>query len=160
MTTKELMTQVGYDGLYNELRKLKNDDRPKVIEEIAKARSYGDLKENAEYHAAREKQSKIEGRIKEVEVKLQNANIVDIKSLVGTKSIRFGATVLLLRDDDTKEKKEYKIVGTDEADLENGTISIESPLATQIIGKEESEYVEISVPSGDKLYQIVSVEYK
>ena len=159
MTTKELMTQVGYDGLYNELRKLKNDDRPKVIEEIAKARSYGDLKENAEYHAAREKQSKIEGRIKEVEVKLQNANIVDIKSLVGTKSIRFGATVLLL-DDDTKEKKEYKIVGTDEADLEKGTISIESPLATQIIGKEESEYVEISVPSGDKLYQIVSVEYK
>ncbi|GLK62825.1 MULTISPECIES: transcription elongation factor GreA [Paracoccus] len=150
------MTRAGYDQLDEELRELRSVQRPAVIRAIAEAREHGDLSENAEYHAAREKQSFVEGRIKELEVILSRAEVIDPSKLSG--SIKFGATVTLL-DEDTEEERTYQVVGEAEADLERGLLNIRSPLARALIGKEEGDSVEVVTPGGEKSYEIISVRY-
>ena len=154
---KILLTRAGFDQLDEELRQLRGVERPSVIRAIAEAREHGDLSENAEYHAAREKQSFIEGRIKELEAIIGRAEVIDPAKLSG--SIKFGATVRLV-DEDTDEEKTYQIVGEHEADLERGLLNIRSPLARALIGKEEGDSVEVVTPGGQKGYEILSVEYK
>ena len=151
------MTRRGFDALDTELRQLKSVDRPAVIKAIAEAREHGDLSENAEYHAAREKQSFIEGRIKELEGLLGRAEVIDPTRLIG--SIKFGATVTLI-DEDTDEEKTYQIVGETEADIENGLLNIRSPLARALIGKEPGDSVEVRTPGGDRGYEVISVDYR
>ena len=151
------MTRRGFDALDAELRQLKSVDRPAVIKAIAEAREHGDLSENAEYHAAREKQSFIEGRIKELEGVLGRAEVIDPTRLSG--SIKFGATVTLL-DEDTDEEKTYQIVGETEADIENGLLNVRSPLARALIGKEAGDSVEVRTPGGDRGYEVISVEFR
>ena len=151
------MTRRGFDALDAELRQLKSVDRPAVIKAIAEAREHGDLSENAEYHAAREKQSFIEGRIKELEGLLGRAEVIDPTRLIG--SIKFGATVTLI-DEDTDEEKTYQIVGETEADIENGLLNIRSPLARALIGKEPGDSVEVRTPGGDRGYEVISVDYR
>ena len=151
------MTRRGFDALDTELRQLKSVDRPAVIKAIAEAREHGDLSENAEYHAAREKQSFIEGRIKELEGLLGRAEVIDPTRLSG--SIKFGATVTLI-DEDTDEEKTYQIVGETEADIENGLLNIRSPLARALIGKEPGDSVEVRTPGGDRGYEVISVEFR
>lgn len=151
------MTRRGFDALDTELRQLKSVDRPAVIKAIAEAREHGDLSENAEYHAAREKQSFIEGRIKELEGLLGRAEVIDPTRLSG--SIKFGATVTLI-DEDTDEEKTYQIVGETEADIENGLLNIRSPLARALIGKEPGDSVEVRTPGGDRGYEVISVDYR
>ncbi len=151
------MTPAGYAALEEELRTLKSVERPAVIRAIAEAREHGDLSENAEYHAAREKQSFIEGRIKELESILSRAEVIDVARLSGP--IKFGATVTLL-DEDTEEEKTYTIVSEHEADLEKGRLNIRSPLARALIGKEEGDTVEVNTPGGQRSYEIVSVRYE
>lgn len=151
------MTRSGYDQLDEELRELKGNDRPAVIRAIAEAREHGDLSENAEYHAAREKQSFIEGRIKELEMILSRAEVIDPSRLSG--SVKFGATVRLV-DEDTDEEKTYTIVGETEADLERGRLNIRSPLARALIGKDEGDSVEVVTPGGDKSYEILSIRFE
>ncbi|PPB82430.1 transcription elongation factor GreA [Albidovulum inexpectatum] len=150
------MTRAGYAALDEELRTLKTVDRPAVIKAIAEAREHGDLSENAEYHAARERQSFIEGRIKELESILSRADVIDPAKLSG--SIKFGATVTLI-DEDTEEERTYQIVGEAEADIERGLLNIRSPLARALIGKDEGDSVEVRTPGGEKSYEIVKVEY-
>jgi transcription elongation factor GreA len=152
------ITVAGYARLSEELKTLKNVDRPAVIQAIAEARELGDLSENAEYHAAREKQSFIEGRIMELEDKMARADIIDISKLSG-KTIKFGAKVTLI-DEDTEETTTYQIVGEYEADLKLNLISIISPLARALIGKAEGDYVEVIIPKGTKAYEVVSVVYE
>lgn len=152
------MTAVGADFLRKELHKLKSEDRPAVVEAIAEARKHGDLKENAEYHAAREQQGFIEGRIREIEGKLSHANIIDIKSIDNDGKVIFGATVQLANLLDEKIVK-YQIVGDDEADLKHGKISINSPIARAIIGKYEGDVIEVQTPGGLTSYEIETVEY-
>ena len=152
------MTRRGFDALDVELRQLKSADRPAVIRAIAEAREHGDLSENAEYHAAREKQSFIEGRISELDDKLARADIIDISKL-GGKKIRFGATVTIV-DVDSEETFTYKIVGEDEANVKEGKISVTSPLARAMIGKEEGDEAEVSAPSGARAYEIAKVVYR
>ena len=150
------MTRAGYDALDEELKVLKTVDRPAVIKAIAEAREHGDLSENAEYHAAREKQSVVEGRIKELESILGRAEVIDPSRLSG--AVKFGATVTLL-DEDSDEERTYQIVGEAEADLERGLLNMKSPLARAIIGKEEGDSVDVRTPGGDKSYEILSVRY-
>ena len=152
------MTIRGKTKLEEELKHLKSVERPKVIQEIATARAHGDLSENAEYDAAKEKQGFIEGRIKEIEDKLARAQVVDTSS-IRTDKIVFGATVSL-KDLDSDEIKNYSIVGTDEADIKAGMISIESPVARQLLNKREGDSVTIRVPKGEVEYEILSVKYE
>lgn len=150
------MTRAGYDVLDEELKGLKTVERPAVIKAIAEAREHGDLSENAEYHAARERQSFVEGRIKELESILGRAEVIDTARLSG--SVKFGATVTLV-DEDTGEERTYQIVGEAEADLERGLLNIKSPLARALIGKDEGDSVEVRTPGGAKAYEILSVRY-
>ncbi len=150
------MTRAGNAALNAELKNLKSVERPAVIRAISEAREHGDLSENAEYHAAREKQSFIEGRIKEIESLLSRADVIDPASLSG--AIKFGATVKLV-DEDTDEEKTYQIVGEAEADIEKGLLNIRSPLARALIGKEEGDSVEVRTPGGEKSYEVLSIEY-
>ncbi|MGY6411593.1 MAG: transcription elongation factor GreA [Alkalilacustris sp.] len=151
------MTRAGYDALDAELRDLKSQQRPAVIRAIAEAREHGDLSENAEYHAAREKQSFIEGRIRELESIIGRAEVIDPATLSG--SIKFGATVTVI-DEDTEETHTYTIVGEVEAAIEQGLLNIRSPLARALIGKEEGDSVEVSTPRGARSYEVVSIQYR
>lgn len=151
------MTRAGFDRLDEELRRLKSDARPAVIREIAEAREHGDLSENAEYHAAREKQSHIEGRIKELEGLIGRAEVIDPAKLSG--SVKFGATVVIV-DEDTEEEKTYQIVGEAEADLERGLLNMRSPLARALIGKDQGDSVEVVTPGGDKFFEIVQIRFE
>jgi transcription elongation factor GreA len=155
---KSPMTTQGAEKLRAELQELKTVARPKVIAAIAEARAHGDLKENAEYHAAREQQGFIEGRIAEIEGKLATANIIDIAKLPNNGKIVFGATVVLMNVD-TEEEVTYKLVGEDEADIKANLISITSPVARALINKEEGEVAVVQAPSGNKEYEIVEVKY-
>ncbi len=150
------MTPKGFAALDTELKQLKSVERPAIIKAIAEAREHGDLSENAEYHSAREKQSFIEGRIKELEGSIGLAEVIDPKKLSG--SIKFGATVDLV-DEDTEEKKTFQIVGEAEADIEKGLLNIKSPLARALIGKEEGDSVEVKTPGGTRDYEILNVKY-
>lgn len=150
------MTRAGYAALDQELKMLKSTERPAVIKAIAEAREHGDLSENAEYHAAREKQSFIEGRIKEVEAIMSRAEVIDISRMSG--AVKFGATVRLI-DENTDEERTYQIVGEPEADLEAGRLNIKSPLARALIGKEEGDSVEVRTPGGERSYEILSISY-
>lgn len=156
--TKIPMTTDGAEKLRTELEQLKKVDRPKVIQDIAEAREHGDLKENAEYHAAREKQSFIEGRIRDIEGKLSHAQVIDVTSMQNDGKIIFGSTVHLINTE-TDEEMNYKIVGEDEADIKNAKISYSSPIARAIIGKSEGDVVEVKAPSGAISYEIDKVEY-
>ncbi len=150
------MTRAGHTALNDELKTLKSVERPAIIKAIAEAREHGDLSENAEYHSAREKQSFIEGRIKELEGILSLAEVIDPKSLSGT--IKFGATVRLV-DEDTDEEKTYQIVGEPEADIEAGKLNLKSPLARALIGKDEGDSIDVSTPGGVKSYEVLSVNF-
>src|SRR5687767_4421220 len=152
------MTPRGYARLQEELRTMKAVERPAVIRALEEARSHGDLAENAEYHAAKERQSFIEGRVAELEDKLARAEVIDVGKLSGS-VVRFGATVTLA-DEDTDERATYQIVGTDEGDISKGLISLVSPLARALIGKSKGDSVEVSAPGGSKAYEIVRVVYK
>ena len=152
------MTINGAEQLQDELKKLKSVDRPKITKAIKEAREKGDLKENAEYHAAREEQSFVEGRIKDIEGKLSNAQIIDIKSFPKSTRVIFGSTVTIIRLDDEK-KMTYTLVGEDEADLKKNKISITSPIARSLVGKVEGDVVEIKTPDGDKEFEIEEVKY-
>jgi len=156
--TKIPMTAEGYNRLEEELKHLKHSERPAVIKAIAEARDHGDLSENAEYHAARERQSFIEGRVAELEDKIARAEVIDISKLSG-KQVMFGATVTLV-DEDTDEKSSYQIVGPDEADIRSKRLSITSPLARALIGKTTGDNVEVTTPNGSKSYEIVRVAFK
>lgn len=152
------MTQNGFLTLQKELDRLKHTERPSVIQAISEARELGDLSENAEYHAARERQGFIEGRINELEDKIARANVIDLSKLSGD-TVKFGATVKLL-DDETQETPQYQIVGADEADIEKGLLSIASPLARALIGKTKGESVEFTTPRGKKFYEILAVSFR
>src|SRR4051812_26494611 len=152
------MTAGGFAALGEELKKRQSEDRPRIIEHIAEARSHGDLSENAEYHAAKEEQSHNEGRIAELEDKLARADIIDISKLSGD-TIKFGATVTLV-DEDTEKKTVWQIVGEVEADAKKGRISITSPLARALIGKKKGSTVEVNAPGGAKAYEITKVEWR
>ncbi len=151
------MTAEGYQALDVELKRLKTVERPSVISAIAEARQHGDLSENAEYHAAKERQSFIEGRLAELEDKIARAQIIDVSKL-GGKQVKFGATVNLV-DEDSGDKSKYKIVGEDESDVKGGKISVTSPIARALIGKEEGDVVEVMTPGGPKSYEIVKVKF-
>ena len=158
MVEKVPMTAAGHAALTDELKRRQSVDRPRIIEQIAEARSHGDLSENAEYHAAKEEQSHNEGRINELEDKLARADIIDISKLSGD-TIKFGATVTLV-DEDTEKKAVYQIVGDVEADIKKGKISLSSPLARALIGKGKGTSVEVMTPSGAKAYEIKKVEWR
>ena len=151
------MTRAGFDKLDEELKILKSVERPAIIRAIAEAREHGDLSENAEYHSAREKQSFIEGRIKEIESIISLADVIDPTVLSG--AIKFGATVCVV-DEDTDEEKTWQIVGEYEANIEKGLLNIKSPIARALIGKEEGDSVEVNTPGGQKSYEILSIVYK
>ncbi|MBN2751883.1 MAG: transcription elongation factor GreA [Rhodospirillaceae bacterium] len=151
------MTPDGFVRLEEELKFLKGTARPEVVKAIGEAREHGDLSENAEYHAAREKQSFIEGRIKELEDLVSRAQIIDISQMSGDQ-VRFGARVLLA-DEDTDEEKEYQIVGAHEADLKIGRISIVSPLGKALIGKKAGDSVDVTTPGGRKSFEVIEVKY-
>ena len=153
------LTKRGAEKLREELERLKNVERPRVIQAIAEAREHGDLKENAEYHAAREQQSFIEGRIQEIEAKLSNAQIIDVSQMENTGKVIFGATVVL-SDEGSGEEVTYQIVGDDEADIKEGRISVSSPIARALIGKEEGDIATVAAPGGEKEYEIVEVRYE
>ncbi len=151
------ITAAGIARLEEELRHLKAVERPAVIRAIAEAREHGDLSENAEYHAAREKQSFIEGRVMELEDKISRAEIIDVSKLTG-KNVKFGATVTLI-DEDTDEKAVYQIVGEDEADIKANRLAITAPLARALIGKRAGDNVEVTTPGGSKSYEIEKVQF-
>lgn len=150
------LTPKGFVKLDAELKKLKSVERPAVIRAIAEAREHGDLSENAEYHSARERQSFIEGRIKELESLLGRGEVIDVAKLSG--AVKFGATVVVL-DEDSEEAKTYQIVGEHEADVEQGLLNVKSPLARALIGKEEGDAVEVRTPGGVKSYEIMTVKF-
>ncbi|MCL4410302.1 MAG: transcription elongation factor GreA [Gammaproteobacteria bacterium] len=152
------MTVAGAEALRNELKRLKSEDRPRIIQAIADAREHGDLKENAEYHAAREQQSFCEGRIQEIEAKLSNAQIIDVTKLQNNRQSSFGATVTVYNTK-TDEEVTYRVVGDDEADIKQNLISVNSPLARALIGKEVDDVAVVTTPSGEVEYEIVNVEY-
>ncbi len=156
--TKVPMTAEGYQRLEEELKHLKAVERPAVIRAIAEAREHGDLSENAEYHAARERQGFIEGRVMELEDKISRAEIIDVSKLKG-KQVKFGATVTLI-DEDTDEKIAYQIVGEDEANIKARRLAITSPLARALVGKSVGDTVEVSTPGGSKSYEIARVAFK
>src|ERR671926_263705 len=151
------ITADGYNRLQEELKRLKSIERPAIIKQIAEAREHGDLSENAEYHAARERQGFIEGRVMELEDKIARAEVIDVSKLSGS-LIKFGATVTLA-DEETDEEQTFKIVGEDEADIASGRLSVTSPLARALIGKGEGESVEVTTPRGAKSYEIVAVAF-
>ena len=153
------MTVEGEGQLKEELNNLKSIERPKITSAIKEAREKGDLKENAEYHAAREQQSFTEGRIKDIEAKLSNAQVIDITSMPKSTKVIFGSTVTLLNLDDQKEVQ-YKLVGEDEADLKIGKISITSPLARSMIGKDQNDVIELKMPDTTTEYEIIKVIYE
>lgn len=150
------MTRAGHSALETELKTLKSEERPAIIQAIAEARELGDLKENAEYHSAREKQGFIEGRIKELEGVLSLVEVIDPTKLSGP--IKFGATVTLV-DEDTDEEKTWQIVGEHEANIEKGLLNIKSPIARALIGKEEGDSVEVRTPGGEKSYEVLDIAY-
>ncbi len=152
------MTGEGHAALEAELKKLKSVERPAIIQAISIARDHGDLSENAEYHAAKEKQSFIEGRVAELEDKMARADIIDTSKLSGS-TVKFGATVTII-DVESEKESSYKIVGEDEADVAQGKISITSPIARALIGKEEGDEAEVAAPGGVRAYEISSVAYK
>jgi transcription elongation factor GreA len=151
------MTAEGYHALDEELKRLKTTERPAVIAAIGEARLHGDLSENAEYHAAKDRQGWIEGQIAEIEDKMARAQVIDVSKLSG-KQVKFGATVSVI-DEDTEEKARYQIVGEHEADVKQGRVSITSPIARAMIGKESGETVEVNTPNGVKAYEITKVEW-
>ncbi|MFM1887585.1 MAG: transcription elongation factor GreA [Pseudomonadota bacterium] len=152
------ITLRGAEALRNELRRLKSEDRPKIIQAIAEARALGDLSENAEYHAAREQQGFIEGRIAEIEGKLGNAEIIDVTTMQAGGKVIFGATVEL-EDEDSGARVTYQIVGEDEADIKANRISVGSPIARAMVGKSEGDSVSVAAPGGVRNYEIVAVRY-
>lgn len=158
MTGKVPLTAHGADKLREELRELKNVARPRVIEAIAEARAHGDLKENAEYHAAREQQSFIEGRINEISNKLGNAQIIDVTAIEPSGKVIFGVTVDL-SDEETGDEVTYQIVGEDEADIKEGKISVTSPIARALIGKELGDIAEVQTPGGVKEFEILAIKH-
>ena len=151
------MTHAGYKALENEINKLKTIERPSVIKMIEEARAHGDLSENAEYHAAKERQAFIEGRVIELEDQLGRAEVIDVSKLSGS-TVKFGATVTLT-DEDTGEKRKFQIVGDLEADAKRGRISISSPIARALIGKGKGDTVEVAAPGGARSYEILKVEF-
>ena len=151
------MTASGYKALEDEINQLKNVERHEIIKAIAEARAHGDLSENAEYHAAKERQGFIEGRVMELEDTLGRAEVIDVSKLSGT-TVKFGATVTLV-DEDTAEKKKYQIVGDHESDAKRGRISISSPIARALIGKGKGDSVEVAAPRGAHSYEILKVEF-
>ena len=153
------MTVRGAELLRDELRKLKSLERPRIIQAIAEARAHGDLKENAEYHAAKEQQGFIEGRIKEIEAKLSNTQVIDVTTVDAKGKIIFGATVELI-DLQTNAEIVYKIVGEDEADIKVGLISYTSPIARALIGRSEGDEIKFSAPGGEKTYEVVEIRYE
>jgi transcription elongation factor GreA len=157
MVDKVPMTAAGYAALNEELRRRQQEDRPRIIQQIAEARAHGDLSENAEYHAAKEAQSLNEGRIAELEDKLSRAEVIDVTKLNGS-TIKFGATVTVV-DEDTEEEKAYQIVGESEADVKSGRVSITSPIARALIGKTVGDTVEVTTPGGGKSYEILKVAF-
>lgn len=156
--SKTPLTVAGAEKLKEELRRLKTEDRPRVVNAIAEARAHGDLKENAEYHAAREQQSFIEGRIREIEGKLSNAQIIDVTTLPKSGKVVFGVTVRLEATEDGNPVT-YRIVGDDEADIKQSMISVSSPIARALIGKEEGDLVTVQAPGGAREYEILEVLY-
>ena len=156
---REIMTVKGAELLREELKKLKSVDRPEIIIAIATAREFGDLKENAEYHAAKEKQSFIEGRISEIESKLSNSEVIDINKLSISNKVVFGSTVTLLNLDNDQIIT-YKIVGEDESDIENGLLSYKSPLSKAMIGKSTDDLVELKTPEINQDFQVTDITYK
>lgn len=150
------LTKAGFDKLNEELRHLKSSERPNIIKAIAEAREHGDLSENAEYHAAKEKQSFIEGRIKELESIISLAEVINVTKLSGP--IKFGATVKLI-DEETEENKTYQIVGEAEANIENNLLNMRSPLARALISKEEGDSVEVVTPGGRRSFEIIKIDY-
>jgi transcription elongation factor GreA len=152
------MTLRGAEALRNELKRLKSEDRPRVIKAIAEARSHGDLSENAEYHAAREQQGFIEGRIGEIEAKLSTAEIIDAAAMNNNGKVIFGATVDLENQDDGKAIT-YQIVGEDEADIKSGRISITSPIARALVGKSVGDVADVAAPGGTHSYEVMKVRY-
>ena len=155
---KEPITSQGLENLKKELNELKNIKRPKIVEAIAEARAHGDLKENAEYHAAREDQAKIESRIIEINDVIARANVVDVTKLNKGDNVIFGSTVYLM-DLEMNEKKTYKIVGKDEADLKKNYIYFRSPIGKALIGKSKKDYVTVKTPSGEKNFEILELKY-
>ncbi len=154
---KNPMTLKGYNLVSDELNHLKNNERPAAIKAIAEARVHGDLSENAEYHAAREQQSFIEGRISELEERLSRSEIIDV-STIESEHVTFGATITLL-DEDNNHNVAYQIVGSEESDIKKGLLSVESPLARALIGKKQDDEVEVPTPGGNKLYIIQRIQY-
>jgi transcription elongation factor GreA len=152
------MTLRGAERLRQELKQLKSEARPSVIKAIAEARSHGDLSENAEYHAAREQQSFIEGRINDIENRLSNAEVIDVTKLNANRRVVFGSTVQV-EDQDGGVKLTYQLVGDDEADIKNGLLSVSSPIARALIGKSEGDVVDVTAPGGTRSYEIMSVRY-
>ncbi|MFP6695910.1 MAG: transcription elongation factor GreA [Alphaproteobacteria bacterium] len=151
------MTRTGFDSMEDELKRLKGVERPAIIQAIEEARAHGDLSENAEYHAAKERQSFIEGRVIELTSKVSRAQIIDTSTMSG-KTVKFGATVTVLDDDDDSEMK-FQIVGEDEADIKSKRLSVGSPLARALIGKQVGDEVEVATPSGGKFYELLKVKY-
>lgn len=152
------ITVEGVEKLREELRKLKNEDRPRITKAIAEARAHGDLKENAEYHAAKDEQGLSEARVRDIEGKLSNAQIIDIKAMTPSDKVIFGVTVVLY-DTNTEDEVRYRIVGDDEANIAEGLLSVSAPIARAIIGKREGDEVDIATPGGQKSYEIMEVLY-
>ena len=152
------MTSAGYGRLQDELKRLKTVERPAIVKALEAAREHGDLSENAEFHAAKERQGFVETRVMELEDKLRRADVIDVSALSGNR-VQFGATVRLA-DEDTEERATYRIVGADEADIKEGLLSVTSPLARAIIGKSKGDTAEVDTPGGLKYYEIVNVNYK
>ena len=157
--SKVPMTVRGHELLQQELRKLKSEDRPNVVKAIAEARAHGDLRENAEYHAAKEQQGFIEARIKDIEGKLSHKQVIDVAAVDARGKAIFGSTVVIL-DESSEKEITYKIVGEDEADIKEGMISYTSPIARALIGKNEGDAIEFQAPDGLKTYDILEVRYK
>ena len=151
------MTLRGAERLRAELKQLKSEARPNVIKAIAEARAHGDLSENAEYHAAREQQSFIEGRINDIENRLSNSEVIDVTKLTASGRVVFGSTIEL--EDQDRNKVVYQLVGDDEADIKQGLLSVSSPIARALIGKSEGDVVDVTTPGGTRSYEIMSVRY-
>ena len=152
------MTADGYARLGAELKRLKTIERPSIIKAISAAREHGDLSENAEYHAARDRQSFVEGRVRELEDKMSRAEVIDVSKLSG-KKIKFGDTVTLT-DEETEEKKTYQLVGADESDVNDGRLSITSPVARALIGRGSGESVHVTTPNGSRAYEVIKINYR
>ncbi|MBT8090740.1 MAG: transcription elongation factor GreA [Gammaproteobacteria bacterium] len=157
--SKVPMTVRGHELLLEEVKRLKSVDRPEVIKAIAEARAHGDLKENAEYHAAKDQQGFIEARIKEIEGKLSHVQVIDVTAIDARGKIVFGSTVVLV-DEETATEITYRIVGEDEADIKNGLISFTSPIARALISKNEGDVIEFQAPGGEKSYEVIEVRYE